>query len=77
MSGIASGAGAACRLPLGDRVIAIGSIRGAVGVAHDGLLRRLGIAGDDLTEVLDRLRGRGLVPLHGSSMDSSCVFNTA
>lgn len=63
-------------LPLEDRIVAIVSLRGSVGITRDELLRRLGIAYDDLMAALDQLRAENLVRVHWPSADSFRVFYT-
>ena len=76
MSTAAAGAGPDARLPLLDRVVAIVSMRGSVGITRDELLRKLGVPADVLTAVLDQLRAQGLVRVHWPSPDSFRVFYT-
>ena len=76
MPGADSGAGTNDGLPLADRIIAIVSLRGCVGITRDELLRRLGVAHDELMAALDQLREERLVRVHWPSPDSFRVFYT-
>lgn len=63
-------------LPLVDRILAIVSMRGSVGITRDELLRKLGVSYDGLVAALDQLAERQAVRLHWPSMDSFRVFYT-
>jgi len=74
MSMAASGAETSAGLPLADRIVAIVSLRGNVGITRDELLRRLGVAYDELMAALDQLRAQRLVRVHWPSPESFRVF---
>ncbi len=76
MSMASGGAGPDLGLPLVDRIVAIASMRGSVGITRDELLRKLGVAADVLLAALDELRAQGLVRVHWPSPDSFRVFYT-
>ena len=63
-------------LPLLDRIVAIVSMRGIVGITQDELLRKLGVSYDDLKAALDHLSDEGLVRVHWPSAESFRVFYT-
>ncbi len=72
----AAAAGRGAGLPLLDRVVAIVSMRGSVGITRDELLRRLGVADDEPMAVLDQLRAKRPVRVHWPSPESFRVFYT-
>ncbi len=76
MSMAASGAGKDAGLPLLDRIIAIVSMRGNVGITRDELLRRLGVGPRELLAALDQLREERLVHVHWPSAETFRVFYT-
>ncbi|HII40335.1 MAG TPA: hypothetical protein HA326_03860 [Thermoplasmata archaeon] len=76
MSMAASGAGTNEGLPVADRIVAIVSLRGNVGITRDELLRRLGVTAGRLMTALDQLRAERLVRVHWSSPESFRVFYT-
>jgi len=63
-------------LPLAERIIAIASMRGYVGITREELLRKLGVADGELLAALDILRAENLVRVHRPSPDSFRVFYT-
>lgn len=71
-----SGARATTGLPLVDRIVAIVSMRGNVGITQDELLRKLGVARDELVPALDQLREARLVRVHWPSAETFRVFYT-
>ena len=72
----AAGPGTMDGLPLADRIIAIVSMRGYVGITRDELLRKLGVADGELLAALDILQAENLVRVHWPSPDSFRVFYT-
>ena len=63
-------------LPLADRIVAIVSLRGSVGITQDELLRKLGVAPEEMTAVLGQLCTARLVRVHWPSAESFRVFYT-
>ncbi len=76
MSMAALGSGTPTELPLLDRIVAIVSMRGIVGITQDELLRKLGVAYDDLMAALDQLSDEGVLRIHWPSAESFRVFYT-
>ncbi len=76
MSVAATDAGTTDGLPLLDRIVAIVSMRGGVGITRDELLRKLGVAYDELMAALDELRSENLVRVHWPTPESFRVFYT-
>ncbi len=74
MSLAATTAGATEGLPLADRIVAIVSLRGSVGITRDELPRKLGVAHGELLAVLDQLRAENLVRVLWPSVESFRVF---
>ncbi len=66
----------ASELSLADRILSIVSKRGYVGITRDELLRKLGVAYDDMMATLDELRSRSLVRVHWPTPESFRVFYT-
>lgn len=63
-------------LSLADRILSIVAKRGYVGITRDELLRKLGVAYDELMAALDELRSRSLIRVHWPTPDSFRVFYT-
>lgn len=59
---------------LATRILGIVSRRGYAGITRDELLRKLGVAYDDLMAALDELRAQGLVRVHWPMPDFFRVF---
>lgn len=73
---MAATAASDAKLDLLDRIVAIVSMRGSVGITRDELLRKLGVAYGDLMAALDQLRADRLVRVHWPTPESFRVFYT-